>query len=219
MNSNLTYLKPSFSPDAADFNVNGFFAKTGVGRGNCFAAAMLDCSGPEGYKRQPGDKSGMPPIVGKVNGKSCPALVSRVINDDPDRLYLADPSEQCAAGHYKVMMFAGESPNGSSDYHWYREVRNVRTRAKSVESVSTVAKRFGVSPSQVQALRNPVQPGDVVRIFNARLWTHKAGLTPQKLEDSCGKLIKDPRAACRKSGDLEYKTLCSTMCVKRPHLT
>ena len=216
MNRDLSYLKPSFSPDAANFDVNGFFAKTGVGRGNCFAAAMLDCSGAEGYKRQPGDKSGMPPIQGPVDGRSCPALVMRTLRDERDRLYLADPSEQCAKGFYKAMLFAGAGADGSSDYHWYREVRNVRARAKSVEAVSAIAKRFGVSPTQVQALRDPVQTGDIIKIVNARLYVHKPGLLPQKLEDSCGRLIKDPRAACRKSGSLDYKTFCSSFCVKRP---
>lgn len=198
------------SPDAADFDTDGFFAKKGVRRGNCYASSFLNCSGEEGYKKQPGDVSGKTPLT-DIGPKSCSALVSRVLNDNPHTAYLADPAEPCQAGHYKVMMFAG---NG--DYHFWRQARNVRTRIKTKESVKQLAKRFGVHVSQIQAPRDPVDVGDVVKVLNANLFVHKPGHTAQRLDDSCGRLIKDPRTACRQSGDINYSNLCSTFCVRRP---
>lgn len=204
------------SPDAADYDTDGFFAKKGVKRGNCYSSSMLNCSGSEGYKRQPGESSGMP-LLQDVGPKACPALVSRVIRDNSDNIYLADPSEKCAPGHYKVMMFAGSNVRGDqNDYHFFRQARNVKTRIKRPESVLSLANRFKVSPSQVQAPNDPLRVGDVVRIVNANVFTHKPGLTAQRLDDSCGKIIRDPRAACRAAGDINYSTLCSSFCMKRP---
>lgn len=210
------FLPPASSPDAADFDTDGFFAKKGVRRANCYSASMLDCSGREGHKRQPGETSGMPGLY-NVGPKACPALVSRVIRDNPNGVYLSDPSEQCASGHYKVMMFAGNSADGmSSDYHFWRQARNVRIRIKEQESVNSMAERFGVNPSQVQAPHDPMLPGDVVRVCNAHVFVSKPGLTAQVMYDSCGKVIKDPRTACRQGGNINYTQLCSSFCVKRP---
>lgn len=210
-----SYNAVSPSKNAADFDTNGFFGSKGVRRGNCYAYAMLDCSGADGYKRQPGEASGMS-VLENVSRKSCPALVSRVIRDNPNSVYLADPAEQCKPGHYKIMLFAGDSRDGSGgDFHFFRQTRNVKFRAKGVDTIEHIAKRFEVNPSQVEAPRNPVMPGDKVRVNDAYIWTQKAGLTVQSLTDSCGRIIKDPRQACRTAGSITYSNLCSTFCVKR----
>jgi hypothetical protein len=209
------YNQVSPSKNAADFDTEGFFGNVGVRRGNCYAYAMLDCSGKEGYKRQPGEASGVP-ILTDVNRKSCPALVSRVLRDYPDSVYLADPAQACQPGHYKVMLFAGDAKDGSGgDYHFFRQTRNVKFRATAPETVQHIAGRFGVKVQQVEAPRNPVLPGDKVRVVDAFIWTQKAGLTVQSLTDSCGRVIKDPRSACRTAGSITYSNLCSSFCVKR----
>lgn len=190
-------------------------APRGRGNNNCYAWAIGDYRNGGGRKLQPGNLSG---AAGDLDLGSCAAISARAAADLKGRAYREDADVECRAGYYKVMAFLDKG----NDYHWYKQHRHLLLRwpgAGRWKGLADAAAALGVPVRSIYSPRTPPREGDVVIVRDARLWSHKRGFaTGPLLRDSCGKPIRDPRAACRdyggKDGGADYADFCGAMCVR-----
>lgn len=190
----------------------------GVRRGkrnnNCYAWATGEYRNSGDVKLQPGNlsKNNAGRNGGSMDLGSCAALRSRSGADLRGRAYPADPDKPCRAGHYKIMAFLAPG----EDYHWYKQHGDALVRATDkMRNLAALARALGVNPAQVHSPTAEPRKGDMVLVKRAGVWSHKQGFaTGPMLKDACGKVIKDPRKACRDYGRLNYSQFCGAWCVR-----
>lgn len=193
-------------------------APRGRGNNNCYAWAIGDYRNRGGHKLQPGNLARVPRRDEQPT--TCAAISAAAAADLKGRSYRVDPERECRRGYYKIMAFV--DANGS-DYHWYKQHRDLLITWPADgrwKTVADAAKALDVPAAAVYSPRMPPQPGDMLIVKDARLWSHKRGFaTGPLLQDACGRAIRDPRKACRKYANstgeaLDYSSFCGAMCVK-----
>lgn len=184
---------------------------------NCYAWAIGHYRNGGGVKLQPGN---LARLTGNMSLKSCKDLKKRALADakapGQKSMYVVKPESPCQAGYYKVMAFLAKN----TDYHWYRQHKDVMYAVRAGNSLTSIAKKMGVPPRKLTAPggKTTLSPDNVVHVKNADVWSHKQGFaTGPLLEDACGKIIADPRKACRDYGPYNYKTFCGAYCVQAKH--
>jgi hypothetical protein len=192
-----------------------FGSPSGTRQNNCYAWAIDEYREHGDRKLQPGELSGR---RGGVDLRGCTDLVDRAVADavhvGNSMKRLRDPGASCPAGSYKVMAFI----DPGNDYHWYRQHRDVVYRVKTPRTTAQLAREFGVPRSSVHAPRgDDLEAGDLVLVRGANVWSHKQGHSDAGpvLKDACGKIIKDPRSACRDYGSLNYRVPCGALCFRK----
>lgn len=189
------------------FTNKRFGSPRGVRNNNCYAWAIGHYDGSGGVKLQPGDLAG---VRSRMSLASCTDLKKRALLDSrapgQKQMYATRPLQPCQKGYYKVMAFL----DPSTDYHWYRQHKDVWYRMQAGNSSTSVAKKLGVPLRKVRRA-----PGGMALVQNAGVWSHKQGFAGgPKLEDACGKMITDPRKACRDYGEYDYERFCGSYCVR-----
>jgi hypothetical protein len=183
------------------------WATFGKRSNNCYDYAIGNYESYRPEKSSPGNRADRP--SGSVD---CKQLAERVLLDNPGRVYRVDPETSCRKGYYKIMMVTtGPSVfNMYSDFHFYKQHGKVQYRIKKSDTAQSIAKFFKVPTATV----GPVIPGKRI-IIKKNLWSHKRGWgTGPLLADACGKIINDPRKACRNYDSLKYTKVCGSFCVK-----
>jgi len=182
---------------------------------NCYAYAVNDFRPHRFVKSVPGAKVGK---NGNHTYTHCKGLSDRVIADNPKKVYKTKATTKCKPGYYKIMMVVAPSNkygNSTGDFHFYKHHSKLEHTIKAGDTYASIARTYGVPYSRVLKAGGgkPVKPGRKIQ-FAVNLFSHKQGwATGPLLKDSCGKLIKDPRKACRKYG-YNYSKYCSSFCVK-----
>lgn len=175
---------------------------------NCYAFALDDYfnSAVPVPKQQPGDRAGH---SNKLLDLTKCEIVNRILADNPGLIYPEAAERPCRQGFHKVFVFNDPNP-ATSDFHWYRQVKDLVYTLKPGETVQQVAARFELPAGRITpAGRRRLLLRDV------NVWAHKMGhATGALLEDSCGKLIRDPRSACRGSGGRNYTLSCGSLCAR-----
>lgn len=185
----------------------------GVRRGrvnnNCYGYAIDQYRNSGDYKLQPGNVSKSP---GELDLGSCSSLRFRALADMKDKAYMTEADRPCKPGYYKIMAFLSKK----TDYHWYKQHKDALVRmSQKMRNLAELARALDVNPKQLMAPTNAPRPGDLVLVKNAGIWSHKQGFsTGPMLRDACGKVITDPRKACRNYGRLNYTEYCGSFCVK-----
>lgn len=176
---------------------------------NCYAWAIDAYRGSGGIKLQPGNLSRQ---TTNDNARSCAFLRDRALDDNRARgIYSVDPKRKCRSGFYKIMCFIDKD----DDYHWYKQHSNLLYRVGQGETLTKIARDLGVPLSSVVSPTKAPQPGDLVYVRRANVFSHKQGFaTGPLLRDASGKTIPDPRRANRNYGDLNYRTFCGAMCIR-----
>ena len=202
------------SGSESTFSNQTFGSSRGKGNNNCYAWALDMYRDGGGVKLQPGDLS-KASRRRNVDLGTCASLRERALADMKGRGYAGrgyavNPDAPCRRGYYKIMGFI--DPN--NDHHWYRQHRDVLMRT-SGRPVRDLARNIGIGANKLLTSTNAPHRGDLVLADDAGLWSHKRGFaTAPLLRDSCGKLIRDPRTACRNYGDLNYTQFCGAFCVQ-----
>ena len=184
----------------------------GVGNNNCYAYAMGDYERYRYQKSVPGDRSGLSSIFHTYS--ACKDLPTRVVSDNPKKVYIVKGNTACKKGYYKVMMFVTGKKKPSlfnqGDFHFYKQHGLVEYKPKKGDTRTSIAKFFKIPVAKVP----PVVPGKIMKI-RANVFSHKRGwATGPLLTDAKGNIIKDPRKAGRNYNGLNYNTYCSSFCVK-----
>ena len=181
---------------------------------NCYAYAFHDMRSWRPRKSVPGDKTKNGPLNSDYT--TCKGIAKKILKDNPKKVYISRPSSKCKNGYYKVMMVvAPTSRNGGpgGDFHFYKQHGVIKYKLRKGDTADNLAKFFDVPKRRIQIAmgKNP-RLGKII-IFKCNLFSHKMGwATGPLLVDSCGKIIKDPRKACRKYG-LNYSKYCNSFCV------
>ena len=187
------------------FSTQVYGTPQGVRSNNCYAYARDHYGTQVDHRLQPGELAGSRDDA----SRSCPVLRRMVLRDGG--MYQVAPDAPCRRGFYKTMTFLDRG----RDYHWYRQDRDVLYRAARGDTVASIAAAFRVPPAKVSCGTDTLRPGDVVLVRDAGMWSHKRGLaTPPLLRDSCGRLIADPRLACRDYGEYNYRQMCGAFCMR-----
>ena len=180
---------------------------------NCYAYAVGDHRAFRTQKSVPGVRMHMNDLG--MNYKTCKGLRKRVLADNPGRIYSAKPDQKCKKDFYKIMMFVAPTNdlnNSTGDFHFYKQHGYVKHTVKPGDTFQSLAKFYRVPYSRVYRC-GPLVPGKEIRI-QANVWSHKQGWGGGPLlTDACGKIILDPRKACRKY-TYNYSKFCSSFCVK-----
>lgn len=193
----------------------------GIKRANCYGYALNKLGEHGSTKLQPGDiaarRRGYPDrhaealASGELDETTCPDIRARIEDDLQDDVYVEKPRTPCQDGFYKIMLsIARGRDQQHTDYHWHRQFQHLMLDLPGGIDVRKVAALYRVP------VANVVKVGPR-RIFvrDANVWASKHGFaTGALLTDTCGKPIFDPRVACRKVNDLEYKTMCNSFCVR-----
>ena len=185
---------------------------SGLHADNCYAYAVGDHAKYRMNKSVPGNHSGMSSIFHTY--KNCKGLATRVISDNPKKVYKADADEKCKKNFYKIMMFVAPKNkyhNSTGDFHFYKQHGLVKYTIREGDTPAKIAKFFKIPVSRLP-IKLPVK-GKVIKV-KANVFSHKLGwATGPLLYDAKGKVIKDPRRANRNYG-YNYTKYCSSFCVK-----
>lgn len=174
---------------------------------NCYSAALLDPLNRPGLeKAQPGDRAGLSRVP--LDLTTC-EVSSRMLADNPGNIYKERAETPCQRGFHKIFVF-NDPRNKGGDYHVYFQTNDIVMAIQPGMTQASLAKEFGIPYRNVQNLGN----GQVM-LRNTGLWSHKMGYTPGALlKDSCGKIITDPRKACRFVGKRKYSLNCGSLCAR-----
>jgi len=192
------------------FKYNPWLSK-GVRSNNCYAYAVGDYKNHRLQKSVPGNRSGM---SNKYHSYThCKGLSRRVLSDNPGKIYKCNPDTKCKPGYYKIMMVVAPYYKGiGGDFHFYKQHGQVQYRIKDGDTYSSISKAFRVPVGRIRSC-GPLKNSKMIR-FKTNVFSHKMGWgTGPLLRDACGKIIIDPRKACRKY-TLNYSRFCSAFCVK-----
>ena len=183
---------------------------------NCYAYAVNDYESFRHSKSVPGERSGK--ARGFHTYTHCKGLAKRVISDNPGKVHKAKPTARCKPGFFKIMMVVAPSNkygNLTGDFHFYKQHGVAEYIVQDGETYASIARKFKIPYSRIlkAGKGKRVRPGQKLR-FKINLFSHKMGWgTGPLLKDSCNKVIKDPRYACRKYG-YNYSKYCNSFCVK-----
>jgi hypothetical protein len=189
------------------------WATKGLRSDNCYAYALHSYSNYRPIKSVPGNISGMNSIFHSYT--HCDGIKERILSDNPGKVYSTNASSKCRKNFYKIMMVVAPTnkyndPTG--DFHFYKQHGDVVYRVKKGDTAKKIAAFFKVPESRVLKA-GPIKQGKDL-FFKANFWSHKRGYgTGPLLRDACGKLITDPRKACRKY-EYNYSKYCGSFCVK-----
>ena len=180
-----------------------------VNSDNCYDYAIGDYETFRNVKSTPGDRAHMSPM--NLNVSSCSQIRKRILADNPKTVYLCkDPNKVCRRGYYKIMSFVNSK---GADFHFYKQVRGVKYKIKTGDTVASLSNFFRVTPTTIKNCGN-LTPGRTIT-FPCNLWAHKRGWGDLPImTDASGKTIKDPRRANRRYPGLDYDRFCGAMCVK-----
>lgn len=180
-----------------------------VNADNCYDYAIGDFEMYRNVKSTPGDRAGLSSNSFKVT--SCKQLRQRILKDNKKTSYVCkNPNKVCKRGYYKIMSFV--SPKGG-DFHFYKQVKGVKHKVKTGDTVNTLSKYFRVKPNVIKKC-GPLKPGKTITI-SVNLWAHKQGWgAPPLMTDAKGKTIVDPRKASRNYPGLNYSKFCNAFCIK-----
>lgn len=185
----------------------------GIRNNNCYAWAVDSFSPDGGHKLQPGNLSHTSQT--EMSLTSCSSLVKRAAADLGSRGYrVKDADDACKPGYYKIYPFIAPK----KDFHWYRQHKDLVYRIDKDDpaTVTSLARRMGVSRDQILAPDSVLRKGSLVYVKNANLYSHKRGFASGPLvKDACNKFIPDPTTACRDYGEYNYKLSCGAFCVKK----
>ena len=178
---------------------------------NCYAYAFHDKRSWRPQKSVPGDRTnGISHNFTYCKGR----IAKKIVEDNPGKVFIANASQRCPKGFYKVMMVVAPTdrhggPGG--DFHFYKQHGIIKYKLRSGDTPSNMAKFFDVPVGRINgALKN--KRGNIIT-FKCNIFSHKMGwATGPLLVGSDGKIIKDPRYAGRKYG-LNYSKYCSSFCV------
>lgn len=174
--------------------------------GNCYSKSLNDPLNRPGLeKAQPGDRAGLSHIP--MNLTTCD-ISNRILADNPGHIYKVRAEMPCQKGFHKLFVF--NDPVGK-DFHLYRAVKDLVMEMPTGRSLASLAKEFQIPKSKVVLLAD----GQVL-LRDLAIYVHKLGYAPggALLKDSCGKLIKDPRKACRTYGTRTYSKPCGSFCAR-----
>lgn len=210
----LSGYEPTFDPILWD-------TPEAIGSSNCYAYSVDDYNATRTQKSMPGARAGQ---TAPIDYTKCAQLRKRLLADNPGRIYAVQAKAPCGKGYYKIMMFVDGSGghDGTGDFHFFKQHRDVMYKVGQGDTLAKIARFFGVPHDKLQNTSRPslaaTAPGDILLVPDANVWSHKMGTaTGALLRDSCGKLIKDPRKACRK-WSFNYNKACGSFCVKRGHM-
>lgn len=189
---------------------------TGIRTANCYSYALDSWDPTRTQKAVPGDSAG---IKEPLNYLNCKDLKKRVLADNPKHVYTVKPTKPCKKGFFKTMMFIDSKNPEDSDFHWFRQAKDVLYTVKQGDTLSSIAKFFKTTQTYIKkhnpAMKLPLNPNDLLFIPDINVWSHKLGhATGALLTDSCGKAIKDPRKSCRTFSHT-YDKFCGSYCVRR----
>ena len=187
--------------------------KKGVRSNNCYAYAVGSYKDFRLQKSTPGNRSGLSDKYHTYT--HCKGLANRVISDNPGKVYKCNASAKCKPGFYKVMMVvAPYDKNGNGgDFHFYKQHAEIEYRVKEGDTQKSIAEFFKIPVYRVQKA-GTLKAGRLIKL-KANVFSHKRGwATGPLFKDACGKVILDPRKACRKYLGLNYSRYCSSFCVK-----
>ena len=183
-------------------------------RKNCIAYVMDNTTPtPVGVKATPGLRAG---ITRPLDLRSCEDTMARAMADNPGKSYAIEPCQSCKKGYYRVVMALDK--NGG-DFHWYKAHTSFKHKIESGDTYGTIARFYGISADKIAKDNGyrPLRVGDKIRV-NTTGYSHKPGVTPTSIKDSCGNFLKDPRQAaakgCADYGRLAYTVLCKDLCVR-----
>lgn len=186
----------------------------GIKNSNCYSFSLGDYSENRPVKATPGAYAalrGNKRFAKELDNLSCPSLTRRVIADNPTGIYKAKAEVPCKQGYFKIMMFVTKKGSKRGDFHFYSQFKNVKYPVQTGDTVKSIAHKFQVPVTNVYW-----KGGNVAFVKDANVFGQKLGhATGALLTDSCSKVIFDPRAACRGSGDLQYKVLCGSFCAAK----
>lgn len=180
---------------------------------NCYAYAFHDMRSWRPQKSVPGDRTKKGPLFSSYT--TCKGIAKKILKDNPGRVYIARPTQKCKKGYYKVMMVVAPKDrygNPGGDFHFYKQHGIIKYKLRKGDTAENLAKFFDVPLGRIKyALARKSKTGIIT--FKCNLFSHKMGwATGPLLVDSCGKIIKDPRKACRKY-TLDYSKYCNSFCV------
>lgn len=206
------------------FDEDPWSTENGVTHNNCYSYAMDNFESKRRTRKAvPGDRAGLGDLPD--GPLSCKPLHKRVLQDNPASVYAAGPRDACKPGFYKVMMFI-DADKEYGDFHFYKQHRHVIYRTVKGDTLRSIAKMFRVTVAYVRAHNKrrlnaatsnaeTLRPGTRIALPRVNVWSHKLGhATGALLLDSCGKVITDPRDACR-SYSHTYKDYCGSFCAKK----
>jgi hypothetical protein len=206
----LSGYEPLFNPTIWD-------TPEGIAHSNCYSYGLNDYSSTRVEKAMPGARARR---TSSMDVTKCGELRRRLLADNPKSVYAVKPMTKCQKEYFKMMMFV-DSTGGSDkmgDFHFYKQHRDVMYKVLPGDTVAKIARFFKVPAATLQNMTSEslrVKAGDLLMVPNANVWSHKLGhATGALLKDSCGRVIKDPRKACRKYS-YNYDTLCGAYCVKK----
>jgi hypothetical protein len=182
---------------------------------NCYAYAVNDYKNFRFHKSTPGYMAGK---SGFHTYTHCTGIADRVVADNPTKVYKTKAMTKCKPGYYKIMMVVAPSNkygNKTGDFHFYKQHSKLQHIVKDGDTYASISRLYKVPYSRVLKVGagKKLVPGRKL-IIPVSLFSHKQGWgTGPLLKDSCGKLIKDPRKACRNYG-YNYSKYCSSFCVK-----
>ena len=206
--------KPGTLPLSGSESVYSWFPWGGQGLrvDNCYAYAVGDHAEYRNNKSVPGNRSGMSSIFHTY--RTCKGLAKRVISDNPKKVYRAKAEQKCKRGFYKIMMFVAPTNvyhNSTGDFHFYKQHGVIKYKVKKEDTREKIAKFFKIPLTRLP--KKLPETGTNIK-FRANVFSHKLGwATGPLLEDSAGKVIKDPRRAARKYG-YNYTKYCCSFCVR-----
>lgn len=191
----------------------------GIRRANCFSYAIDRFEPQRTVKLQPGDiaakrrgytdRQQEARALGITDTTTCSNIRARIKDDLGEDVYVERPRTPCQKGFYKIMLVIARNKR-ASDYHFFRNFQHLLLNVSGTPNHREIAKLYKVDMKDVV----DAKPGYVL-VRNANVWASKHGFgTGALLTDTCGKPIFDPRIACRKVGDLNYKIFCDSMCVR-----
>ena len=193
--------------------------KKGVKGNNCYSYAMDNYANANRrpIKAVPGDVAKLPDLP-YDKPMDCKVLTKRVLADNPHTVYAEKSEVPCKKGYYKVMMFVDSKDVNMSDFHFYKQHRDVDYTLHEKDTIPKIARMFRVTPAFIRRHNpdaTPGTPGTKLFLPGVNVWSHKLGhATGALLVDSCGRIIKDPRKACR-SYSHKYKDFCGGFCAKK----
>lgn len=190
----------------------------GITRANCYAYALDAFDPTSTTKLQPGDlaarrrgytdRHAEALATGAVDKTTCSNIRTRMQDDLGDDVYVERPRTPCQQGFYKIMLSIARNKT-QNDYHYYVNFQHLLLDESSHTSLAEIAHRYQVP------VQNITRKGSKVFVRDANVWASKHGFaTGALLKDTCGKPIFDPRLACRKVNDLDYKIMCDSFCVR-----